>query len=203
MASDDERENVYLVYNKIAGWFSENRPTELIEKAHLDDLVDHIPADGHVLDLGCGTGQPILQYLISKNLKVTGVDASKEILSIARKNFPESEFLLEDMRHLHLNQKFDAIIAWHSFFHLPINDQPAMFELFEKHLNINGILLFTSGTELGEAWGMNGGENLFHASLNTENYSQLLKKHHFEVLKHVVNDPDCGHANVWMARFCG
>ena len=74
-----------------------------------------------------------------------------------------------------------------------------MFELFEKHLNDNGILIFTSGTELGEAWGMNGGENLFHASLSTHEYTQLLNKHHFKILKHVVNDPDCGYANVWMA----
>lgn len=133
MAINEERENVYQVYDKIANWFAENRPTELIEKAYLDEVIEHIPADGQVLDLGCGTGKPILEYLISKNFNVTGLDASKEILAIAKKNFPETKFLLQDMRHFHLNKRFDAIIAWHSFFHLPIKDQPAMFKLFEKH----------------------------------------------------------------------
>jgi hypothetical protein len=81
-------------------------------------------------------------------------------------------------------------------------DQPSMFKLFEKHLNANGILLFTSGTELGEAWGMNGGENLFHASLSTDEYAKLLNKHNFKVLKHIISDPNCGHANIWMAKHC-
>jgi ubiquinone/menaquinone biosynthesis C-methylase UbiE len=195
-----ERENVYKVYDIIASWFSQQ--TELIEKDYLDELIGHIPVEGNVLDLGCGTGKPILQYLISKNINVTGVDASKEMLCIAKINFPETELLLQDMRFLDLNKKFDAIIAWHSFFHLPIIDQPAMFGLFENYLNPNGILLFTSGTELGEAWGINGGEDLFHASLSSDEYEQLLNKHNFKVLKHIISDPNCGYATIWMAKFC-
>ncbi|MGZ3755697.1 MAG: class I SAM-dependent methyltransferase [Mucilaginibacter sp.] len=196
-----ERKDVYKVYNKIAGWFSENRYTGLLEKNHLDGLIERLPVDGTVLDLGCGTGKPILEYLLSKNLNVTGFDASSEMLEIAKTNFPSTELILQDMRLLDLNRKFDAIIAWDSFFHLPAADQPAMFAIFERHLNPNGILLFTSGPEHGEAWGMNGGENLFHASLDREEYINLLKKHHFKVLKHTVNDPDCGGATIWMAEY--
>lgn len=87
------------------------------------------------------------------------------------------------------------------FFHLPAVDQLAMFEVFERHLNPNGILLFTSGTTHGEAWGMNGGENLFHASLDAEEYEYLLNKHHFKVLKHAFKDPNCGNDTVWMAQY--
>ena len=196
-----ERKNVYEVYNRIAKWFSENRYTGLLEKNHLDSLIEHLPVEGTVLDLGCGTGKPILEYLLSKNLKVTGVDASSEMLEIAKTNFPLTELILQDMRLLDLIRKFDAIIAWDSFFHLSTADQPAMFQIFEKHLNRNGILLFTSGPEHGEAWGINGGENLFHASLDPEEYKRLLRDHHFKVLKHVVNDPDCGGATIWMAEY--
>ncbi len=196
-----ERKNVYKVYNKIAHWFSENRYTGLLEKNHLDKLIAHLPVNGTVLDLGCGTGKPILEYLLSKNLNVTGVDASTEMLSIAKTNFPSTEFILQDMRSLNLNKRFDAIIAWHSFFHLPADDQPLMFKLFEKHLNPNGILLFTSGTAHGEAWGINGGENLFHASLDLKEYENLLNQHGFKVLKYVERDPDCFYDTVWMAQY--
>jgi len=196
-----ERKNVYEVYNKIANWFSENRYTGLFEKQWLDELIAHIPVNAPVLDLGCGTGKPILEYLVSKNLNVTGVDASSEILKIAKTNFPVTEFILQDMRLLNLGRKFDAIIVWHSFFHLPAADQPAMFERFAEHLNPNGILLFTSGTENGEAWGMNGGENLFHASLSAKEYEDLLNKHNFKVLKHLIKDPDCNFDTVWMAQY--
>lgn len=87
------------------------------------------------------------------------------------------------------------------FFHLPADDQPNMFTIFKLHLRPNGILLFTSGTERGEVWGMNGGENLFHASLDTAEYQTLLQANQFEVLRYKINDPDCGGANVWMARY--
>ena len=198
----DERKNVYEVYNEIAVWYAENRRTELKEKKYLDSLIAHLPAGGLVLDLGCGTGKPMLEYLISKSIHVAGVDASYEILKIAKANFPSIDFILQDMRFLNLGVRFDAIIAWHSFFHLPATDQPAVFKIFEEHMNPNGILLFTSGTEYGEAWGMNGGRNLFHASLDAKEYERLLNKHHFKVLNHVVNDPDCGYDTIWMAQYC-
>jgi len=196
-----ERINVYEVYNKIAKWFSENRYTGLLEKEYLDSVIDKIGDQGSVLDLGCGTGNPILKYLLSHGLDVTGVDASSRMLEIAKANFPSTAFILQDMRQLALNTQFDAIIAWHSFFHLPASDQPAMFEIFAKHLNPKGILLFTSGPQHGEAWGMNGGENLFHASLAPEEYKALLHRHGFKVLRHVVNDPNCGADTVWMAEY--
>ncbi|WP_448699783.1 class I SAM-dependent methyltransferase [Mucilaginibacter sp. AW1-3] len=196
-----ERQNVYEVYNKIAVWFSENRYAGLMEKSYLDDLIELIPAGGAVLDLGCGTGKPIMEYLLSQKLKVAGVDASSEMLKIAEANFPDVQFILQDMRSLKLNQKFDAIIAWHSFFHLPAVDQPGMFGVFEKHIDPNGVLLFTSGPKSGEAWGMNGGENLFHASLAPDEYKTLLSDHHFKVLKYVAEDPECGGATVWMAQY--
>lgn len=198
-----ERKYVYKVYDKIAQWFYANRPQTLMEKNYLDKMINHLPQNATVLDLGCGTGEPILRYLLEQGVNVIGVDASTAILKIAQANFPSTKFILRDMRQLDLGKKFDAIIAWHSFFHLSADDQPAMFPLFTKHLNTNGILIFTSGTQHGEAWGMNGGESLFHASLDTDAYRLILEKHNFEILSHTVEDPECGGATVWIAQYLG
>ncbi|KQM72809.1 methyltransferase [Pedobacter sp. Leaf216] len=196
-----ERKNVYKVYDKIGHWFAENRHSVLEEKAYLDEVLKKLPLNASVLDLGCGSGKPILEYLLSMKVKVLGIDASTQMLEIAKANFPDTRFIQKDMRKLDLDEKFDAIIAWHSFFHLPVADQPGMFSIFGRHLNPNGVLLFTSGTERGEAWGMNGGENIFHASLAVAEYHQLLEENNFEVLTHKVNDPECGGANVWLAQY--
>jgi cyclopropane fatty-acyl-phospholipid synthase-like methyltransferase len=198
-----ERQDVYKVYDKIARWFFKNRTQRLMEKRYLDELISHLPKNAAVLDLGCGTGEPMLRYLLEKNIQVTGVDASIEMLKLAQANFPSTEFVLQDMRKLNLDEKLDAIIAWHSFFHLPADDQPAMFPLFATHLNKDGVLMFTSGTQYGEAWGMNGGENLFHGSLDTETYRQLLEKNNFQIISHTIDDPECGHATVWMVKYLG
>lgn len=197
----DFRKNTFEVYDKVADWFAENRDKGLMEKNYLDEVISHLNDDSCILDLGCGTGIPILGYFLSRKLNITGLDASSKILSIARKNFPSTSFIQADMRELSLNKRFDAIIAWHSFFHLPAEDQPAMFAKFQKHLNPGGILLFTSGTVHGEAWGQIGGENLFHGSLSTEEYQKLLTDHHFALLKHQTDDLDCGNATVWMAKY--
>ncbi|WP_231729874.1 trans-aconitate 2-methyltransferase [Pedobacter sp. Leaf176] len=198
---EGNRQNVFEVYNKIGDWFAENRPRNLMEKKYLDMLISHIPAGGSILDVGCGTGFPIMNYLLEKGFNVTGVDASEKMLQLAERNFPSKEFILADMRTLSLNKKYDALIAWHSFFHLPAADQPDVFSIFKSHLNPKGILIFTSGTTNGEAWGMNGGENLFHASLDSEEYETLLEKYHFKILEHVVDDADCGNATIWFAQY--
>lgn len=195
----NRKNNVFETYNIIAGWFSENRSQGLIEKAYLDKLIDIIGKGASVLDIGCGTGKPMMGYLLDKGMNVTGVDASYRMLEIAKENLPSADLIQADMRELSLNRKFDAIVAWHSFFHLPSEDQPAMFSIFRNHLNNNGILLFTSGKEHGEAWGENGGENLFHASLDRDHYQSLLEAHHFRVLIYKEDDPECG-ATVWMAQ---
>ncbi|MNX94361.1 dTDP-3-amino-3,4,6-trideoxy-alpha-D-glucopyranose [compost metagenome] len=197
----DNRKSVFEVYNKVADWFAENRDKGLIERSYLDQVITLIKRNARILDLGCGTGQPILDYLTKQGLDVTGVDASQKILSLARENFPSTTFIQADMRQLSLGKKFHAVIAWHSFFHLPVEDQPAMFKIFSNHLLSNGILLFTSGTEHGEAWGLLGGENLFHGSLSTKEYKKLLTAHDFSLLKHQIDDPDCGNATVWIAKY--
>ena len=196
----DEKKNVFETYNIIADWFAANRPQGLIEKAYLDKLIELTGKDADILDLGCGTGMPMMHYLIGQGLSVTGVDASHRILEIAKQNLPSAELIQADMRALKLNRKFNAIIAWHSFFHLPAEDQPAMFGIFKDHLHDKGILIFTSGTEYSEAWGINGGENLFHASLSRDQYRSLLEANNFQVIAYNEDDPQCGHATIWIAQ---
>ncbi|QHS62584.1 class I SAM-dependent DNA methyltransferase [Chitinophaga agri] len=192
--------NVFEKYNLIADWFAAHRYQGLIEKGYLDKLIKHVGKNAAILDLGCGTGMPIMDYLTNQGMHVTGVDASYRMLEIAKKHRPSAEFIQSDMRSLSLDRKFDAIVAWHSFFHLPAEDQPSMFQIFEDHLEDHGVLIFTSGTAHGVSWGENGGELLFHASLDPNQYESLLEEHHFHVLEHIIDDPECGEATVWMAQ---
>lgn len=125
----------------------------------------------------------------------------KELIAIAQQRVPEGMFLVKDMRELVLNSKFDLIIAWNSFFHLKPDEQKKMFQTFSNHLNHEGLLLFTTGPEAGEIWSDNGGESLYHASLNPEEYKALLIKHGFELLDHKINDTNCHNHTIWLARY--
>ncbi len=190
-----------LVYNEISDWFDAHRSKELtMEKFYLDLLQKYIPAGGEVLDVGCGTGEPIAQFLITQGYKLTGIDASKKMIDLCKQRFPDAKWLLADMRTLNLQEKFDAVIAWHSFFHLPHDDQRTTLRSLAALVKEEGLLIFTSGTEYGEVWGDNGGHDLYHASLSSEEYTRILSECNFKILVHKVNDPECGEATVWVAQ---
>lgn len=193
--------DVARVYDEIAGWFDEHRSRALIEKQYLDYLVQALPPGAAILDLGCGTGEPILRFLAGRGFALTGVDASAAMIAIARGRFPGTRFVVGDMRELTLDRKFDALIAWHSFFHLPHDHQRAMFAAFAHWLHPGGILVFTSGSAYGETWSENGGEALYHASLDTGEYRSLLERHGFTLLQHAADDAACGGATVWIAHY--
>ncbi len=200
MTVNRNKTHVYKIYDKISDWFDKHRSQELFEKPYLDMAIYLLKPNDKVLDLGCGTGEPIAKYFIEKGFLVTGIDASKKQIELAKMRVPKMKSIVADMRELNLSEKFNCIIAWHSFFHLPKEDQRKMFKVFEGHIMNDGILIFTSGPEEGEVWGNNGGEDLYHASLSQEEYIKLLEEHHFKLAMNTIEDPHCGGATVWVAQ---
>jgi ubiquinone/menaquinone biosynthesis C-methylase UbiE len=194
------KEKVYESYDEIVDWFDDARTKTLMESEYLSLIVKSVPTGGSVLDLGCGTGEPIAQFFIDKSFKVTGVDGSKKMIELCKKRFPSEQWIVSDMREINLPQRFDVILAWHSFFHLDHDSQRKMFKIFDAHINPGGVLAFTSGDEEDEIWSDNGGQELYHASLSTKEYNQLLEDSLFKVLIHKVRDPECGEATIWVAQ---
>ena len=164
-----------------------------------------LPAQAKILDLGCGSGKPIAQYLLHHAHTLVGVDCSDVMLDMAQKNFPRADFpqvnwIQADMRQLDLNTSFDGIVAWDSFFHLTTDDQKAMFQRFSMHSKKGTALLFTSGPEAGEAIGDLFGDALYHASLSPEEYRDLFQYYAFEEILMIAEDQTCTGHTVWLVR---
>ena len=194
-------QNIIEIYKKHARAWTELRGNFLYEKAWLDHFLARIPQHSKILDLGCGSGKPIADYLIRHDHKITGVDSSDVMIEMARQNFPEQHWLQADMRTVELDQKFNAILAWDSFFHLTPNDQRQMFRQFARFAQQGTVLMFSSGPSYGEAIGDLFGDALYHASLAPEEYRALLKQYGFEVVKMVAEDVECTGHTVWLAQF--
>ena len=195
------------MHERIIGLYEENaeawdrmRGRDLFELPWLERFAALLPKGASVLDLGCGMGEPIGRWLIEQGCRLTGVDSSPSLIAMARERFPEQEWLVSDMRTMELGTGFDGLLAWHSFFHLAPEDQRPMFERFARHAAPGAVLMFTSGQEEGEAIGEWQGEPLYHGSLDSAEYHALLERNDFVVLGHAVDDPECGHATVWLAR---
>jgi cyclopropane fatty-acyl-phospholipid synthase-like methyltransferase len=193
------KDNVVDLYERHAREYDRDRSRSLQERAWLDRFLAHVTPGGTVLDLGCGMGEPIARYLTAHGFGIVGVDASPAMIELCRARFPNSEWLVADMRHLRLNRRFDGILAWDSFFHLSRDDQRRMFPLFASHAGPGAPLMFTSGTEEGEAIGSYRGERLYHASLDAEEYERLLTANRFEVRAYVADDHQCGDHTIWLA----
>lgn len=125
----------------------------LLEKAWLDRFSVLLPPGDAILDMGCGSAEPMARYFIEKGCRVTGIDSALALIGICKDRFPGHEWLVGDMRTLSLDRRFDGLLAWDSFFHLSPEDQPGMFAIFRRHAAPKAALLFTSGPARGEATG--------------------------------------------------
>ena len=200
MASEEAARIIDLYQRKAQDWIESRARSSLFEKPWLDRFRARLPPAAPILDLGCGSAEPMAGYLIGFGHPVTGVDSSPAMIDACRKRFPEQEWIVADMRHLALQRRFSGILAWDSFFHLCHDDQRRMFPLFRAHALPNAALMFTSGPADGEAIGRFGGEPLYHASLDPAEYRSLLDRNGFRVVSHVVEDPDCGGHTIWLAQ---
>jgi 2-polyprenyl-3-methyl-5-hydroxy-6-metoxy-1,4-benzoquinol methylase len=159
-----------------------------------------VRSGGSILDVGCGSGEPIARLFIERGYEVAGVDSSPSLIDICKRRFPKQHWIVTDMRVLDLNARFEGIIAWDSLFHLCPEDQRRVFPLFRKHSAPNAALLFTSGPASGDAIGEYRGEPLYHGSLDGAEYRELLDENGFAVMAHVLQDATCGHRTIWLAQ---
>lgn len=200
MAWDPSSKQIGALYERHAAAFDHDRGKRLVEREWFERFRAVMPEGADVLDLGCGSGEPVARYLIEAGHRVTGVDSSPTLIGLCRSRFPDETWIAGDMREVALGRRFGGIVAWNSFFHLTPDDQRAMFAVFRDHAAPAAALMFTSGPRAGEAIGSYQGEPLYHASLDTADYEAVLATHGFSVVQHVVEDADCGGLTVWLAR---
>lgn len=197
---NDAADRVIGLYRRHAAAFDRARSRALFERHWLDRFAALAGPAAELLDLGCGSGEPIARHLIAQGHAVTGVDSSPGLLALARQRFPAQSWIEADMRTLALGRRFAGLIAWHSLFHLTPDAQRAMFPILAAHAQPGGALMFTSGTVAGVSIGAYQGEALYHASLDSDAYRAALTAAGFEVIEHAVDDQSCGGTTLWLAR---
>lgn len=170
------------------------------ERRWLDRFLSFVPRGEAILDVGCGVGAPIARYLIELGFEVVGVDAAPSMVRRCTERFPDSEWIVADMRTLELGRRFAGVLAWDSFFHLGQDEQRAVLPRLAAHCRLGAPLLFTSGPAEGEAIGTYQEEPLYHASLAPAEYRRLLAENGFTVAEYVPDDPTCGRHTVWLAK---
>lgn len=195
-------DDVIDVYERNAAAWDEDRQRHRPEGERwwITRFADIAAPGTELLDLGCGSGEPIVPELLAAGHTVTGVDSSPSLIALCRQRFPGQAWIVADMRRLDLGRRFGGILAWHSLFHLDPDAQARMFPVFARHLAPGAPLMFTSGPRRGVSVGRWRDEALYHASLGPGEYETLLESNGFQVIDHVEEDERCGGATVWLAQ---
>lgn len=197
---DADPNDTHGVYERQAALYDAQRSKALFEARWLARFTAALPAGGQVLDLGCGTGEPIARWFMAEGFDVTGVDFSNAMLDMAKKRWPDGDWRTGDLRSFELAERFDGIVAWDSFFHLTADDQTACIARMARHLNPGGTLMLTVGPDVGEASGTVGGETVYHASLSPAGYATCLEDNGLRLTGFLAEDPETNRHTVLMAR---
>ncbi len=131
-------------YNRLAADYDKNRGL-FDMSAVLNDFYHYLNiGEGHLLDLGCGAGEPGPGFFIRKGWNVTGVDFSEKMLDLAMKYQPEMHRILADVTEVDFSSgQFDAITAIYSLFHIEREKHPLLFTNIYNWLKPGGKALFT------------------------------------------------------------
>ena len=181
-----KEETVRKGYDSIAEKYQTVRHT-FDNRRELGEFASLLPKNAKVLDVGCGAGVPVAQFLVERGFDVTGIDFSKKMLKLARKNVPKAKFLQKDMTQLDFGaDSFDALTAFYSVFHVPREKHFLLFQSFHDILKPEGIMLICLGPDEWEATEKYYGTEMFWSQHAPEKALQLIKKASLEIVSDKV-----------------
>ncbi len=184
-------------YDQIAAEFSALRTTlQPKEEEYLSLLVENAPPGSLILDLGCGTGQPMAAHLAERGYDIVGVDGSAAMLELARTALPEYRWIHERMESVDFAEKFEAIICWDALFHLPRHEHEPVLRKMHRWLVTGGRMMVSSGGIVTGSEGFTDtmfGHEFYYDSLPPEEMVAAIQRSGFEILvAEMCNPPDGG-----------
>jgi 2-polyprenyl-3-methyl-5-hydroxy-6-metoxy-1,4-benzoquinol methylase len=115
------------------------------ERDYVAALLEGLPTPSFILDLGCGTGRPIAEFLLTKGHHVTGVDQSGALLDLARRRFPDATWIARSIETFVSATPYDAIVCWDALFHIDRAEHAGLFARFAGMLRPGGRVMLTVG----------------------------------------------------------
>ena len=149
------KENIIntLSYNHIADQWDKIRRMRPVDPI-IARFADLLPKGARILDVGCGTGYPISGYLSENGFSVIGIDPAEKMLEKAENlRLENAEFHLCDLFSYETQEKFGAVIAFDSVFHIPMDKQAQIYPKLACLLTPGGLFLFTGGKKAGDVKG--------------------------------------------------
>jgi len=177
-------------------WHGNKRAHDYLEHVlrYVDRVLEGLPTGARILDLGCGTGEPVAKYVVERGFHVTGVDQSAQMLKFARQTTPQAELIQADMISAELQGPYDGAVAWDSMFHVERKHHAAIYGKLAKALKTGSrILLSVGGSEPAEPEGgftsEMYGHTFYYSGFAPEVARKIIEAAGFEIELWEVDDP--------------
>lgn len=127
---------------------------------------EQLPLTGHcvVLDLGCGTGLELEEYLaLNPSADITGIDLSQKMLSALENKFPGKTLELICGSYFDVpfgNDRFDAAVSVESLHHFTAEQKLFLYQKLFHALKSDGYFILTDYFAESEAFERESFENL-------------------------------------------
>jgi cyclopropane fatty-acyl-phospholipid synthase-like methyltransferase len=175
-------------YNQAAEKYSSVFRDQFKNEKHLEWLTTSLKPGAKVLDVGCGAGKPIDEYLVKQGIKVTGIDISEAQIELAKKNVPEAAYEVKDMSQLRANEfEVDAVVSFYALFHIPREEHGQIIKKFHSFLKKGGYLLITLGVNNWEGCEEFCGVTMYWSHYGKEQNLELVKESGFKILRAEVD----------------
>jgi len=175
-------------YNQMGIDYLRNRQ-ELGSKKYVRKFFALLEPQSSILDLGCGAGEPVDDFLIKKGHLVTGIDISETQINLARQKCPRGAFLVKDISELKEGEfSVDAIISLYTIFHVPREQHGKLLKVIASFLPTGGKLLITMGDKDFEQDHDLHGQIVWSSHYSTKKNRQLVEEAGFDVLLDEVSE---------------
>ena len=135
-------------YNRTAQQYAQTYLNELEGKPFDRNLLDRfsamLPQNGVIYDFGCGSGHTT-RYLHKKERQtVVGLDFAENAIQLARQNFPQIDFRVDDILHSRLPEgSADGIVAFYAIVHFSYSEVERALSEWRRLLKQGGICIFS------------------------------------------------------------
>ena len=164
------------------------------ERDYLDAFLADLPVPSTILDLGCGTGRPMAEYVLARGHAVVGVDHSEAMLARARAQFPEARWIHAAIEDFPFDELYDGVLCWDALFHLPRAQHRRVLAGAARALPRDGRLMLTVGGSAHPAFtDTMFGEEFFYDSHPPGTALAILADLGFDAVLHeFMNEPTSG-----------
>lgn len=164
-------------YNKIAPQWSIARKGFFgRERDYLDAVLKSVPEGATILDLGCGTGRPMAEYVVAMGRHIVGVDQSEALLDMARARLPQENWVLAAIETYGIQGDYAGAIIWDSLFHIRRSEHEPILKKVIQSLPVGGRLMVTvGGSEHPPFTDFMYGQRFFYDSHAPEQTERILR----------------------------